>query len=164
MRPIVTAIALSLAMGVCAPLAMAADDAPWKEPGWEPVTESERQPVTAEEIEASAVEVQENRGVRYLTGGLGAGERAWLDQHGSAFPVTLQFSKGARGAFVSAVDVTIRSRNGQIQFEAITDGPLIYIDLPNGSYEATATYREHQRQFELRVPAGGQAVHSVNFP
>ena len=164
MRPTVTATALSLAAALCTPLAVAADDAPWKAPGWEPITASERQPVTAEEIEASAVEVQENRGVRYLTGGLGAGERAWLEQHGSAFPVTLRFSKGTRGAFVSAVDVTIRSRNGQIQFEATTDGPLIYADLPNGSYEATTTYREHQRQFELRVPAGGQAVRSINFP
>ena len=164
MRPIVTAAALGLATVMATLPGMAAEEEPWKSPGWEPITESERQPVTPDEIAASAVEIQENRGIRYLTGGLGAGERAWLEQHGSSYPATLQFSKGQRGAFVSSVDVMIRSRNGQAQFEATTDGPLIYIDLPNGNYEVTARYRDQERTFDLRVPANGRASHSINFP
>ena len=164
MRPIIAAAALSLASVMTVQAGMAAEDEPWKKPGWEPITESERQPVTPDEIAASAVDVQENRGIRYLTGGLGAGERAWLEQHGASYPVTLQFSKGKRGAFVSSVEVMIQSRNGQTQFEATTDGPLIYIDLPNGNYEVTTRYRGQERTFNLRVPANGQTSHSINFP
>ncbi|KTG17623.1 MULTISPECIES: hypothetical protein [unclassified Guyparkeria] len=164
MRPIYAATALSLASATLAFPALAAEDEPWKKPGWEPISEEERQPVTPDEIAASAVAVQEYRGVRYLTGGLGAGERAWLEQHGTSFPVTLQFSKGQRGAFVSSVDVTIRDESGQTRFEATTDGPLIYIDLPAGDYQATTRYRGHARDFELRVPATGRTTQSINFP
>ena len=164
MRPIVTAAALSLATAVFAVPGLAVEEEPWNKPGWEPISAGERQPVTPDEMAASAVAIQENRGVRYLTGGLGAGERAWLAQHGTQYPVTLQFSKGERGAFVSSVEVIIRSRNGQKQFEATTDGPLIYIDLPNGNYEVTARYRDQERQFNVRVPANARASHAINVP
>jgi len=163
MRSIVSATAIVLVSTCLAAPALAGDDEPWKEPGWEPITDAERQPATPDEIHASAVDMQESRGIRYLTGGLGAAERAWLKQHGSDFPVTLQFSRGARGAFVSSVEVTVRSRNGQTQFEATTDGPLIYIDLPNGNYEVTARYREQERTFDLRVPANRRTSLSINF-
>lgn len=164
MRPILTTVAISLSVALTATPTLAADEEPWKEPGWEPISEEERQPVTPDEIAASAVKVQENREIRYLTGGLGAGERAWLEQHGTSYPVTLKFSKGKRGVFVSNVTVSIRSRDGQTQFEATTDGPLIYIDLPNGQYEATARYRGHERTFGLRAPANGRTSLSINFP
>lgn len=163
MRPIVTATALTLASAILASPVLAAEDEPWKKPGWEPISEEERQPVTPDQISASAVEVQEDRGIRYMTGGLGSGERAWLEQHGASFPVTLQFSKGQRGAFVSSVNVTIH-QNGQTQFEATTDGPLIYIDLPAGNYQTTVRYRGHVRDFDLRVPATGRTSQSINFP
>ncbi|MFN2382557.1 MAG: hypothetical protein ABR561_08435 [Guyparkeria sp.] len=139
-------------------------DEPWKQPGWEPITEEERQPASPDEIAQSAVDVQDYQGVGYVTGGLGADERAWLKQHGHSYPVTLQFSKGERAAFVSSVEVVIRSRNGQTQLEATTDGPLIYIDMPNGNYEVTAKYRDQEQTFDLRVPANAQTSHSINFP
>ncbi|MCL7744249.1 hypothetical protein LV476_04695 [Guyparkeria hydrothermalis] len=164
MRTIVAATALTLASTALAPPVLAAEDEPWKKPGWEPISEEERQPATPDQIDSSAVDVQENRGVSYMTGGLGSGERAWLEQHGTSFPVTLQFSKGQRGAFVSSVNVTIHDQSGQTLFEATTDGPLIYIDLPAGNYQTTVNYRDHVRDFDLRVPSSGRTSKSINFP
>ncbi|HER34697.1 MAG: hypothetical protein JXJ30_08505 [Halothiobacillaceae bacterium] len=164
MRTIVVATILTLAYTTLAPPLLAADDEPWKKPGWEPASKEERQPVTPDQIDSSAVDIQENRGLRYMTGGLGTGERAWLKQHGTSFPVTLQFSKGQRGAFVSSVDVTIRDQSGQTLFEATTDGPLIYIDLPAGNYQTTVSYRGQVRDFDLQVPSTGQTSKSINFP
>ena len=95
---------------------------------------------------------------------MGAGERAWLEQHGSSYPVALQFSKGERGAFVSSVDVTIRATDSEARFEATTDGPMIYVDLPPGRCNTTARYPGHDRYFTLQAPTSGQTRHSVNFP
>lgn len=157
------ALSLAVVLPLFAQTVWAVDDEPWEKPGWEPITEEERQPPSPDEVAESAVDVQKNNGLNYLTGGLGAAERAWLKQHGKSYPVALQFSKGERGAFVSSVEVIIRSSNEQAQFEATTDGPLIYIDLPNGNYEATVRYRGQERTFELRVPANERTSRSINF-
>ncbi|MFI9654043.1 hypothetical protein ABGV17_04835 [Guyparkeria sp. GHLCS8-2] len=158
------ALSLAVALPLIAQTAWAVDDEPWKKPGWEPITEQERQPASPDEVANSAVDVREHNGIRYLTGGLGAGERAWLKQHGPSYPVALQFSKGERGAFVSSVEVNIRAADGETRFEATTDGPMIYIDLPAGRYTATASYQGHDRDFTLQVPTSGRTSHSINFP
>ncbi|HSH84619.1 MAG TPA: hypothetical protein VK979_05620 [Guyparkeria sp.] len=143
----------------------AAADEPWTQPGWEPITASERQPPAPDEIPASAVPVQEHNGIRYLTGGLGTAERAWLKEHGATYPLFLQFSQGTRGAFVSSVQVTLRRAGGETVFEATTDGPLIYVDLPAGRYQLTADYRGQQRELSLSIPNDGQQLQrSINFP
>ncbi|MCL7750222.1 hypothetical protein LV475_01190 [Guyparkeria hydrothermalis] len=157
-------LGLVLTLPMLAPTAWAADDEPWKKPGWEPITDEERQPPSPDEMAESAVEIRESQGIRYLSGGLGAGERAWLQQHGASYPVALQFSKGERGAFVSSVGVTIRTPDGQTRFEATTDGPMIFIDLPAGRYDVTTRYQEHSRDFSLQVPTSGQTSQSINFP
>lgn len=146
----------------------AAADEPWNQPGWEPITERERQSPVADEIAASAVPVQEHDGIRYLTGGLGTAERAWLKEHGAGYSLALQFSQGARGAFVSSVEVTLRHDGAdggkETVFQATTDGPLIYLDLPAGRYQGIADYRGQQREFSLSVPHDGQQQRSINFP
>lgn len=157
------ALSLAMALPLIAHTAWAIDDEPWNKPGWEPITDQERQPPSPDEVAESTVDIRENNGVRYLTGGLGANERAWLRRHGPSYPVALQFSKGERGAFVSSVEVIIRTSNGQVLFEATTDGPLIYIDLANGNYEATVRYQGQERTFELRVPANERTGRSINF-
>ncbi|MFI9652886.1 hypothetical protein [Guyparkeria halopsychrophila] len=161
-RTILT-LGLALTLPLIAQTAWAVDDEPWNQPGWEPVTEEQRQPASPNEMAESTIEVREHQGIRYLTGGLGTGERAWLEEHGSSYPVVLQFSKGARGAFVSSVDVSIRTPDGETRFEATTDGPMIYIDLPAGRYTATARYQGHDRDLTLQVPANGQVSRSINF-
>lgn len=158
------ALSLALALPLAAQTAWAVDDEPWKNPGWEPISEQERQPASPDEVAESAVDIREHEGIRYLTGGLGAGERAWLEQHGSSYPLALQFSKGQRGAFVSSVNVTIRATDGETRFEATTDGPMIFVDLPPGRYSASASYQGHERDFTLQVPSSGQTRHSLNFP
>ncbi|MFP4251451.1 MAG: hypothetical protein ACOCY2_01050 [Guyparkeria sp.] len=139
-------------------------DEPWKQPGWEPITDEERQPASPDEVAESAVEVREYQGTRFLTGGLGTAERAWLQEHGADYPVALQFSKGQRGAFVSAVDVRVRTPDDKTRFEATTDGPMLFIDLPEGRYTASASYKGEDREFSLDVPANGQVSRSINFP
>lgn len=150
--------------GLSLSLAHAADDEPWLKEGWEPITEEERQPATEQEVGEVSLAEHEANGIRYLTGGIGVAEREWLDQHGADYSQRLEFSKGERGAFVSQVALTVRDRDGTVVFEAESDGPILYIDLPEGRYRADARYAGETREFALNVRAGGQSRAHVNFP
>ncbi len=151
-------------LGASLSLAHAAEHEPWLEEDWEPITEEERQPATEQEVEQVNLAERESNGVRYLTGGIGVAEREWLERHGAGYPQRLEFSKGERGAFVSRVGLTVRDRDGSVVFEAESDGPIMYVDLPEGRYRAQASYAGETREFSLNVRAGGQSRAHVNFP
>lgn len=146
-----------------ASMAQADETQPWKSPNWEPITEAERQPATEAEIAEVSLAPKTADGHRYLTGGFGVAERAWLAEHGADFPLRLEFSRGARGEFVSAVVLRL-DRGGEQVFEATSDGPLMYVDLPAGRYAGEAVYRDATRTFSVDVPQTGQARAHVNFP
>ncbi|MFO7581081.1 hypothetical protein [Guyparkeria sp.] len=159
-RIILTTTAVVLGLS----LAHAANDEPWLEEGWEPITEEERQPATEQEVEQVSLTEREANDIRYLTGGIGVAEREWLDRHGANYTQRLEFSRGERGAFVSRVALTVRDRDGSVVFEAESDGPIMYVDLPEGRYRAEASYAGETREFSLNVRAGGQSRTHVNFP
>jgi len=137
---------------------------PWTQPGWERITDEERQPATEQEIEQVMLPTLNQNGVRYLTGGFGVAERAWLAKHGAAYPLRIEFSRGLRGEFVSDVKLTLRDAQGQVVFEATSEGPLMYIDLPLGRYSGEAVYAGQSRHFSVSVPRLGQARTYINFP
>ncbi len=156
--------AVTIVLGASVSLAHAADDKPWLEKGWEPITEEERRPATEGEVEQVNLSEREADGVRYLTGGIGVAEREWLDRHGKDYSQRLEFSQGERGAFVSRVRLTVRDRDGSVVFAAESDGPIMYIDLPEGRYRAEARYAGETREFSLDVRAGSQSRAHMNFP
>ncbi len=141
------------------------DKEPWQQPGWEPVTEEERNPgVIESEIAQARLPIHENNGIRYVTGGVGAAERAWLKQEGRDYSLRLTFSKGNRGAFVSQVKTTLQGTNGQPAFQATSQGPWLYVDVPAGRYQGQAHYRGQTHDFRVTVPNAGQAQRAINFP
>lgn len=141
------------------------DKEPWQQPGWEPVTEEERNPgLSQEEIAQARLPVQEANGIRYVSGGVGAAERAWLKQEGKDYSLKLQFSAGSHGAFVSQVEIVLRRDDGQPTFQTTSQGPLLYVDLPAGRYQGQARYDGQPRDLRVTVPESGQAQQSINFP
>jgi len=143
----------------------ASETAPlWTQPGWERITDEERQPATEQEIEQVMLPTHNYNDVRYLTGGFGVAERAWLAEHGAAYPLRIEFSRGLRGEFVSDVKLTLRDAQGRVAFEAASDGPLMFIDLPLGRYSGEAVYAGQSRHFSVSVPRLGQARININFP
>ncbi|MFP4294709.1 MAG: hypothetical protein ACOC00_01100 [Halothiobacillaceae bacterium] len=153
------------AMALSVSLAHADEAQPWQSPDWEPIAEAERQPATEAEIEQVTLAAKStDEGMSYLTGGFGVAERAWLAEAGADFPLRLEFSRGARGEFVSDVQVRLTHSAGEPVFQAGSDGPLMYVDLPDGRYAGEASFRGETRSFSVDVPARGQVHAHVNFP
>jgi len=142
----------------------AASDKPWLQPGWEPITEQERQPPTESEIGQVQLSEKTANGVRYLSGGFGVAERAWLAEQGADYPLRVEFSRGARGEFVSQVTLVLTNAAGEQVFKAVSDGPLMYLDLPPGRYQGSASYAGQAREFAVNVSGTAQVRANVNFP
>jgi Carboxypeptidase regulatory-like domain len=102
---------------------------------------------------ASALDVQQDRGIPYVTGGVGQDERDTLKAMESQFNLALQFSAQG-GAFLSGVRVEILDRSGRTVLDALTEGPFFYASLPPGSYRVTASVEGQSTRRSVTVGAG----------
>lgn len=84
------------------------------------------------------LQVEEANGIRYVSGGVGEGERAEIEALGNQYNLRLMFAKQG-GEYLSDVQVSIREERGSTAFDARSDGPLFYVQLPAGDYRVEAT-------------------------
>ena len=95
-------------------------------------------------------------GVRYFSVGVGLEER---QAQYPPFSLKLVFTAGGK-PYVSGVDVTIQPAKGAaaitISREQV-EGPWLFVDLPPGTYDITATYGEHKQTLKgIKVVGGKQ--------
>lgn len=80
-------------------------------------------------------------GVAYITGGVGDAEQATMAARFNDFALKLvNVKSGPEGAFVSNVDVTVTNADGETVVETTASGPWLFVDLPAGTYEVTASF------------------------
>ena len=94
--------------------------------------------------------------VRYFSAGVGLEER---QAEYPPFSLKLVFTAGGK-PYLTAVDVTIQPQRGEkainIPKEQI-EGPWLFVDLPSGTYDITATYGTHKRSLQgIPIVAGKQ--------
>jgi hypothetical protein len=102
--------------------------------------------------------------IRYFTAGVGLLER---QAEYPPFSLKLVFTAGGK-PYLTGVDVAIRAVNGET---AITipkeqvEGPWLFVDLPTGMYDITATYGTQQRSVKgMKIMAGKQKTLYVRWP
>ena len=95
-------------------------------------------------------------GVRYFSAGVGLEER---QAEYPPFSLKLVFTAGGK-PYLAGVDVTIQAAEGAA---AITipreqvEGPWLFVDLPSGTYDISATYGEHKQALKgIKVVGGKQ--------
>ncbi len=102
--------------------------------------------VSAQSINTSAMH---SGGVSYMSGGIGLDDRAQMESSAQQFNARLMFAEHD-GAFVVA-DTVIVSR-GNVEVMRVSDvGPLLYLNLPNGTYTVHATYMGVPRNRTISV-------------
>jgi hypothetical protein len=89
-------------------------------------------------------------GIRYMTGGVGTEERAAMEQMAKDYDLELVFAL-ATGEYLANVEVIIRESGGRIPLKAASDGPLFFVDLPQGLYEITASYKNQRKFRKVKV-------------
>jgi hypothetical protein len=84
------------------------------------------------------------QGYPYTSGGVGIEERDRILKQAHHYDLELSFADKA-GHYLSDVNVTIAEPNGNPIITTRTDGPLFFIELPDGQYDVKATF-DHQTE------------------
>jgi hypothetical protein len=95
-------------------------------------------PALADEA-ALGVKVHKQSGIKYITGGLGDEARAF-EKLAPRYPVQLIFTVGGEHAQIRDVKLTVRDVKGDALLEAVSEGPLFYVDTPSGRWTFEAEW------------------------
>jgi hypothetical protein len=81
---------------------------------------------------------QTANGITYLSGGVGEPESTAMKEAGSRYDLMMTFAR-PDGAFLADVKVEVTDNQGN-QLLDIVSGPILLMDLPDGSYTITAAH------------------------
>lgn len=95
-----------------------------------------------------------DRGVAFITGGVGVEEREEIARWESSFNVKIVTATQGAGAFIASVHVDIH-RGQELVFDRTMDGPWMLLRLPPGQYVVTANAEGRLRRANLAVPSTG---------
>lgn len=101
--------------------------------------------------------------VTYVSGGIGQDEVESMRKMAPDYNLRLMFV-GTGGEYLADIDTRIRAANGTVVLAVVSEGPLLYVRLPSGSYRVSATYNGVVRQAMVTVPAHRSAVRTVVWP
>lgn len=101
--------------------------------------------------------------IDYQTGGVGVDEVAAMRRTASEFNLRLTFT-GHAGEALAGVNTSILSAKGQEVFAAVSDGPLLYVKMPPGTYRVVVTANGVERKASVTVPKRGGVTRSFNWP
>lgn len=93
--------------------------------------------------------------ISYVSGGIGEDSRlrmASLSQ-GAGFNLKVVFAL-QDGEYLSGVDIRIVDRSGKQVLQATTEGPILLVRLPAGSYDFFASVGGREQKQRLTVAAG----------
>ena len=98
--------------------------------------------------------VQTQGDVRFVSGGIGLGERLDLAAMHAEFNVFMTFAVKRAGNFIADVAVRVENADGQVLLDAVSQGPWFYARLAPGRYRLHARYAGVAQAREFRVRAG----------
>lgn len=93
---------------------------------------------------AWAIDAREEKGMRYVSGGIGEEELNEIEAMQSQFNLKVVMAMKT-GEYVSDEPVAIRDAAGHELITAAADGPLFYVRLPAGNYEVAAGSQKPRR-------------------
>ena len=108
-----------------------------------------------------SVQVQNDRGIRYVSGGVGEGERAELNALSSEFNLRLLFAMQGSGDYLADVRVNVLDSRGRVILSAQAQGPWFFAQLPPGVYAVEVGAIDQIQRQTARIDGSRQA--RLNF-
>lgn len=107
---------------------------------------------------SAPLQVKNQQGLSYVSGGFGVEERERLAVMGKDDNLVLSFAL-RDGEYLGGAEVSIKDQTGKEILSTSADGPLFYAKLPTGVYKVDATVMGKTIEQTVHVPATGQ-VHA----
>jgi len=99
------------------------------------------------------LQVHNDQGIRYVSGGVGEGERTELNALSNQFNLRLLFAMQGSGEYLSAVRVNILNARGETVLIAELKGPWFFAQLTSGDYTVEASVPGQAQQQPQRQTA-----------
>jgi hypothetical protein len=90
------------------------------------------------------------QGFPYLAGGVSSNEREIFVERGRGFNLKLSFAD-RRGPYVADVELVIEAAKGVEIIRMKVDGPLFFIQLPDGDYAVKATFNRETKRVNVKL-------------
>jgi hypothetical protein len=103
-----------------------------------------------------AIEVQRAGDARWVTGGVGEGERVDMLMLLPDYNLRILTVAEKSGAYLADAEVVVWDAGGRVVLETVLDGPMLLAYLPPGKYEIRATYAGKTHVRSVAVPSTGR--------
>ncbi|MGH7806282.1 MAG: hypothetical protein ACREQJ_18180 [Candidatus Binatia bacterium] len=102
-------------------------------------------------------------GIEYRSGGVGKEERDALHLVAARYPLKIVLSAGGDAAFMHDATVGVTDKSGKAIFGADGVGPLVFVNLPPGSYTVAVTARGSTKQQSVSLGTDKQTAISFRW-
>jgi hypothetical protein len=105
--------------------------------------------------------------ISYLSGGIGVDEADLMRQQGSKYPLMLELATaagGPRDAYISDARVDIRDASGNSVLSTTTEGPIMLVRLPSGTYTVDVDWHGTQKRKTVAVSSDRRERVLLEFP
>jgi hypothetical protein len=104
--------------------------------------------------------------ILYISGGIGSEESDAMLLLGKKWPLTLEFAQDhpQRPLWVADVQVIITNSKKKVIFDALSDGPIMLIELPADQYEIEAKFEERTLKRKIKLEQGKPVKLPVIWP
>ena len=113
---------------------------------------------------AFALDVRRAGDAYWVSGGVGADERDEMVLTLPDYNLKILTAAEQSGAFLSAVEATVRDAQGRIVLETSLDGPWLLARLQPGRYEVTATRDGKSQTRSVTIPPVGRRELFLYWP
>jgi hypothetical protein len=103
----------------------------------------------------SQLQVKTANGIPYVSGGFGLDERENLSAMSKSDNLELSFALQNKN-YLGGADVNIKDGNGKEVLHTVSDGPLFFAKLPQGTYTVGATAMGQTLEQVAHVPPKGR--------
>lgn len=106
-----------------------------------------------------------SQGICYVSGGVGLDESGALKVARKDYSLDIETFQSANGKneYIAAVPLTITRPNGEVVFQAPSDGPFTLVRMPPGTYIVKASHQGQTQQRQVLVGTGLGAKASFVF-
>ena len=116
--------------------------------------------------QADVPESKNYQGIQYITGGIGSEESEAMLELGKKWPLVLEFSQAhpERPLWVADVTVKIIDQKKKVVFDAMSDGPILLVDLAPGNYELQLSFEGKPLKRTVKIEENKPVKLSITWP
>ena len=93
-----------------------------------------------------------------MTGGIGEEDVAVMRRHAKQFTLNLLLSEGSSGRWVTDANVNIYDEASNLVFRMVAAKPMLYVNLPAGTYTILANNNGQKLRHKFKVAAINQRI------